>query len=79
MTEYMRLESDSIGEMEVPGEAYYGVQADDLFDATENLDGFVRVSSCLKACAINLSKMCNDLRILASGPKAGFGEITLRI
>lgn len=53
------------------------VQADDLFDATENLDGFVRVSSCLKASAVNLSKMCNDLRILASGPKAGFGEITL--
>lgn len=53
------------------------VQADDLFDATENLDGFVRVSSSLKACAVNLSKMCNDLRILASGPKAGFGEITL--
>ena len=53
------------------------VQAGDLFDATENLDGFVRVSSCLKACAVNLSKMCNDLRILASGPKAGFGEITL--
>lgn len=52
-------------------------QADDLFDATENLDSFVRVSSCLKACAVNLSKMCNDLRILASGPKAGFGEITL--
>ena len=52
-------------------------QADDLFDATENLDGFVRVSSCLKAYAVNLSKMCNDLRILASGPKAGFGEITL--
>lgn len=56
---------------------YSLVQADDLFDATENLDGFVRVSSCLKACAVNLSKMCNDLRILASGPKAGFGEITL--
>lgn len=53
------------------------VQADDLFDATENLDGFVRVSSSLKVCAVNLSKMCNDLRILASGPKAGFGEITL--
>ena len=52
-------------------------QADDLFDATENLDGFVHVSSCLKICAVNLSKMCNDLRILASGPKAGFGEITL--
>lgn len=52
-------------------------QAKDLFDATENLDSFVRVSSCLKACAVNLSKMCNDLRLLASGPKAGFGEITL--
>ncbi|WP_195838919.1 aspartate ammonia-lyase [Roseburia porci] len=52
-------------------------QADDLFDATENLDGFVRISSCLKACAVNLSKMCNDLRLLASGPKAGLGEITL--
>ena len=57
--------------------SYPLTQADDLFDATENLDGFVRVSSCLKACAVNLSKMCNDLRILASGPKAGFGEITL--
>ena len=50
-------------------------QAVDLFDATDNLHGFVRVSSCLKACAVNLSKMCNDLRILASGPKAGFGEL----
>ena len=39
--------------------------------------GKITVSSCLKACAVNLSKMCNDLRILASGPKAGFGEITL--
>ncbi len=52
-------------------------QASDLFDATENLDAFVRISSCLKACAVNLSKMCNDLRLLASGPKAGLGEITL--
>ena len=52
-------------------------QASDLFDATENLDSFVRISSCLKACAVNLSKMCNDLRLLASGPKAGLGEITL--
>lgn len=57
--------------------SYQLVQADDLFDATENLDEFVRISSAIKACAINLSKMCNDLRILASGPKAGIGEITL--
>ena len=52
-------------------------QADDLFDATENLDGFVTVSGTLKTCAIDLSKMCNDLRLLSSGPKTGFGEINL--
>lgn len=53
------------------------VQADDLFDATENLDCFVYVSSCLKTCAVNLSKMCNDLRLLSSGPRTGLGEINL--
>ncbi|MBE5995811.1 MAG: aspartate ammonia-lyase [Lachnospiraceae bacterium] len=53
------------------------VKAEDLFDATENLDGFVALSGALKACAINLSKMCNDLRLLSSGPKTGFGEINL--
>ena len=53
------------------------IKAEDLFDATENLDGFVALSGVLKACAINLSKMCNDLRLLSSGPKTGFGEINL--
>ena len=52
-------------------------QADDLLDSTQNLDCFVSVSGSLKACAVNLSKMCNDLRLLSSGPKTGFGEITL--
>lgn len=52
-------------------------QAEDLFDATENLDGFVAVSGALKTCATNLSKMCNDLRLLSSGPKTGLGEIAL--
>lgn len=53
------------------------VQADDLIDATQNLDGFVHVSSILKTCAVNLSKMANDLRLLSSGPKTGIGEINL--
>lgn len=53
------------------------VQAEDLFDATQNLDGFVMVSGYLKTCAVNLSKMCNDLRLLSSGPKTGIGEIHL--
>lgn len=52
-------------------------QADDLYDATQNVDGFVRVSGVVKTAAITLSKMCNDLRLLSSGPKTGFGEINL--
>ena len=52
-------------------------QAEDLFDATENLDGFVAVSGVVKTCAVDLSKMCNDLRLMSSGPKNGFGEINL--
>ena len=51
--------------------------ADDLIDATQNLDSFVALSGALKVCAVNLSKMCNDLRLMSSGPKAGLGEITL--
>lgn len=53
------------------------MQADDLFDATQNVDGFVRVSAAIKTAAVNLSKMSNDLRLLSSGPRAGIGEINL--
>lgn len=53
------------------------IKADDLIDATQNVDGFVSVSGSLKACAVNLSKMSNDLRLMSSGPKTGLGEITL--
>ncbi|MBQ8319964.1 MAG: aspartate ammonia-lyase [Clostridia bacterium] len=53
------------------------LRAEDLIDATQNVDGFVSVSGSLKACAVNLSKMCNDLRLMSSGPKTGLSEITL--
>lgn len=53
------------------------IQADDLIDATQNLDGFVHVSGAIKTCAVNLSKMANDLRLLSSGPKTGVAEINL--
>ena len=53
------------------------VQAKDLIDATQNLDGFVTVSGILKTCAVDLSKMSNDLRLLSSGPKTGIAEINL--
>ena len=51
------------------------VQAYDLIDATQNLDSFVAVSGAVKACAVTLSKIANDLRLMSSGPRAGFGEI----
>ena len=53
------------------------VQAFDLIDATQNLDPFVSVSGAVKACAVTLSKMANDLRLMSSGPRAGLGEINL--
>lgn len=52
-------------------------QSRDLIDATQNLDGFVEVSGAIKTCAVNLSKIANDLRLLSSGPKTGLAEITL--
>ena len=55
----------------------YFVQAFDLIDATQNLDPFVAVSGAIKACAVTLSKIANDLRLMSSGPRCGFGEINL--
>ena len=53
------------------------VQAADLIDATQNLDSFVAVSGAVKACAVTLSKIANDLRLMSSGPRTGFHEIDL--
>jgi aspartate ammonia-lyase len=53
------------------------IQSNDLIDATQNMDGYVFVSSIIKGCAVNLSKMSNDLRLMSSGPRTGFGEINL--
>lgn len=52
-------------------------QAEDLIDGTQNIDVFVDVSSALKVCAVSLSKISNDLRLMSSGPRTGFGEINL--
>lgn len=53
------------------------VQCEDLVDGTQNLDTFAGVSGALKVCAIDLSKISNDLRLLSSGPRTGIGEINL--
>ena len=52
-------------------------QASDLIDATQNPDPFVAVSGAVKTCAVTLSKIANDLRLMSSGPRTGFGEINL--
>ena len=56
----------------------YGViTAQDLVEATSDAGVFMTLSGALKRSAIKLSKICNDLRLLSSGPQAGFGEINL--
>ncbi|WP_216725608.1 aspartate ammonia-lyase [Thiorhodococcus drewsii] len=52
-------------------------RAENLLDATQNVDVFVEVSGILKAHAVNLYKISSDLRLLASGPRAGIAELRL--
>jgi aspartate ammonia-lyase len=51
--------------------------ASDLIEATQDTQSFVLYSSCMKSLAIKLSKICNDLRLLSSGPRCGLREINL--
>jgi aspartate ammonia-lyase len=48
-----------------------------LIEATQDAGSFVQLSGVLKRVAVKLSKVCNDLRLLSSGPRAGIGEINL--
>lgn len=52
-------------------------RAENMMDPTQNLDVLVEVSGMVKAAAVNLAKIAADLRLLGSGPRAGFGEIVL--
>lgn len=51
--------------------------ADDLIEATSDTGAYVQLSGVLKRTAIKVSKICNDLRLLSSGPRAGLNEINL--
>ncbi len=53
------------------------VTAPNLIEATQDCGSFVQLSGVLKRVAVKLSKTCNDLRLLSSGPRAGLGEINL--
>jgi len=70
---YIFMITDTIQELTGLGLA----RSDYPMDITQNNDVFVEVSGLLKACATNLLKIANDLRLLSSGPKGGFGEIEL--
>ncbi|UOQ54002.1 aspartate ammonia-lyase [Hymenobacter cellulosivorans] len=53
------------------------VLAGDLIEATYDTGAYVQLSGVLKRTAVKLSKICNDLRLLSSGPRTGFNEINL--
>jgi aspartate ammonia-lyase len=53
------------------------VTAPNLIEATQDCGAFVQLSGVLKRVAVKVSKICNDLRLLSSGPRAGFNEINL--
>jgi aspartate ammonia-lyase len=53
------------------------VQSEDLIEATSDCGAYVMISGGLKRFAVKLSKICNDLRLLSSGPRAGLKEINL--
>ncbi|MGC7871270.1 aspartate ammonia-lyase [Desulfosporosinus sp. SYSU MS00001] len=71
--DYIFMITDTIQELTGLGLA----RSDYPIDITQNNDVFVEVSGLLKACSTNLLKISNDLRLLASGPKGGVGEIEL--
>lgn len=51
--------------------------ASDLVEATSDTGSFLHLSAVLKRTAVKVSKICNDLRLLSSGPQAGLGELRL--
>ena len=51
--------------------------ADNMVEATSDTGAYVQLSGVLKRCATKISKICNDLRLLSSGPRCGFNEINL--
>ncbi len=60
---------------ELTGEPF--LLAEDLVEATPDTGAYVSYSAALKRLAVKLSKTCNDLRLMASGPRCGLGEINL--
>src|SRR5207247_8627765 len=59
---------------------WYGepiVPAKDLVASMQSMAPFVRISSGMRTAAIEISQICNDIRLLVSGPRTGFGELVI--
>ena len=70
---YMKLAVENIAKYS----GFSFEKVDNLIDGTQNTDTYSEVSAMLKISMMNMSKIANDLRLMASGPKAGFAEIRL--
>ena len=70
---YVELVTEKLAEVT----GYKVTSAEDLIEATSDCGDYVSVHSALKRLALKLSKICNDLRLLSSGPRAGLKEINL--
>jgi aspartate ammonia-lyase len=71
--DYARLVTEKLRELsDIPV-----VGAENLVEATQDAGAYVQLSGVLKRVATKLSKICNDLRLLSSGPRAGLHEINL--
>lgn len=71
--EYITFVIEELGKL--TGESIYSAQ--NMVDATQNTDELAEFSGTLKVCALALSKIANDLRLMASGPKCGLNELVL--
>ncbi|PAF54355.1 aspartate ammonia-lyase [Helicobacter sp. 13S00482-2] len=71
--DYKRIVEEKI--QEVTGRPF--ITATDLIEATQSTGAYVQISGVLKRVSVKLSKVCNDLRLLSSGPRAGLNEINL--
>ena len=71
--DYAKLVTERLSE--ISGVSF--IVSPNLVEATQDAGAFVQLSGVLKRIAVKLSKTCNDLRLLSSGPRAGIGEITL--
>ena len=70
---YIKLSVQHLAEIS----GYAMTNAEDLVDATQNTDAYTAVSAALKVCMLNMSKIANDIRMMASGPRCGLNELNL--